>query len=162
MENKGQIEEISKKTSKNGGEFYKLKIAGHNYSVFDKTPAYDSLEAKEYKLNETVGFDYTETPGNFNGKPVTYKNIVAILKVAQPTTAPSAAPTETKAPDWDAKDRRIVRMASLNTAVKLVKTNFMALPDEVQKGGVSPALVMGIAKQFEEWVYRQEPKGDEE
>ena len=161
MENKGNIESISVNTGKNGKTFYKLKINGHNFSIFADTEAYNQLATNQFKTGETVGYDYTETPGSFNGKAITYKNIVKFTKTeqAQHVNLPNQSqPTQAK-PDnsdvWERKDRRIVRMASINAAVELMKINFPALSEEVQAGGVSPTLILGLAKQFEEWVYRE-------
>ena len=161
MENKGLIEELATKQNKNGESFFKLKIAGHNYSVFDQTTAYDQLKANEFKLGETVGFDYTETPGSFAGKPITYKNIVSFVKVAQPVAGLTQSGTITQsntgtqpvdASVWEKKDQRIVRMASINAANELLRTNQLAMPDEAKM--ITEVSLFKLAGMIEAWVYR--------
>lgn len=163
---KGQITEVARKEGTKG-DYFTIKLAGRNYTIFAKTEAFDTLSDKLVKLNDFAEIEFSETQGTFKGAPVTYKNGLKIIKVE---TMPSQSnvtydPKATITPSneiWAAKDRRIVRMASINAAIELIKNNFTALPKEVQQAGVAPTVVMAIAKQFEEWVYRTDPEVDKD
>jgi hypothetical protein len=163
MENKGILESIAKKPTKTGKEFYEFKVAGLTFRSFDDAEAFKQIEAKEFKLGETVGYDYTETPGTYTDKSgatksTTYRNIVKFVKAPQPTLADIAAgpkPTTNAPVDasiWEAKDRRIVRMASINAANELLRTNQIAMPEEARM--ISEISLFKLAKMIEDWVYR--------
>lgn len=153
-----KIEEVSK-ISKNGKTYYKLKIDGHNFTAFDSCDGFAQLEKEEVKAGYEAEVEYTETQGSYQGKPVTYKNIVKFnnVKVGEPTQN-NGCSSSMKKEDWEAKDRRIVRMSCLSRAIEFFTMNY----DSVAGGGVSEESVISLARKFEEQYIYKDVKSDEE
>jgi hypothetical protein len=76
MEYIGKIESKEEKGSAKG-TFFKVKVNNLTFNVFNEK-LFPLL-----KLGDNVKVTYTESQGDFNGKPVTYKNVVNIEKSAQ-------------------------------------------------------------------------------
>lgn len=150
MELKGTIEEMSTKAGKNGN-YYKLKIKGQTFNVFSPTEAHEQIEMKEIKLGDTVIVDYTASPGEYQGQPVTYKNANKFTKTAAEVQTHTEAPAKT-GPDWDMKDRRITRLAAINSSIEFFKMNQTALPDQAK--AISEQSVFKMAEMIENWAYR--------
>lgn len=60
-------------------------------------------------------------------------------------TAP--APEKTSAPDWDAKERRMVRMNTLRHATELIADESMSIAEKIKA-------TKDLAKDFEAYVYQ--------
>ena len=151
-----KIEEVSK-ISKNGKEFYKLKIDGKTFTAFDSSEGFKQLENGDVSSGDSCKVEFTEKEGEYAGKPVTYRNIVKFdaVEAGEPIKSSSSqASSVGSKPDWDAKDRRIVRMASISRAIEFYAMNRENIANEV----ISDESVLGMAKKFEEWVYRSEEK----
>jgi len=73
----------------------------------------------------------------------------------QPSQTPKK---EKKEVDWDAKERRMVRMNSLSHATEIVKTS---VKDDVGEDSMAQ-LVTKVAEQLENWVYRKNNSSTEE
>jgi hypothetical protein len=148
MEIKGKIEHLEQAKTKTDKTYIKLKVQGKSFNVFytkDNNSLRD-LEHGKYQIGSPVKITYEQ-----NGQYPEFKNI-------EPTTLEQVQETkETKeAPDWNAKDRRIVRMASINAANELLRTNQIALPDEAKM--ISEVTLFKLAEMIENWVYRETPK----
>lgn len=76
--NKEFIGKIEGKEEKVGskGTFYKLKVGNLTFNDFEGV-------AVNVSLNDNIKVIYSESQGTFNGKPVTYKNVVSIEKTIE-------------------------------------------------------------------------------
>jgi len=151
------VEEISK-IEKNGKTFYKVKADGRSFTCFDSVEGFKQLEDGLIKSGMNCKIEYTETQGEFNGSPVTYKNIVKFSEIGTaapvktPTIIPATAKKEVSDDVWAKKDRRITRMSCLARAIEFIALNKEDLPDGT---GVSEDTIINIAKKFEtQYVYK--------
>jgi len=151
-ENKGIIEEILLSSGAKG-DFYKLNIGGKTYNCFDNTDAFGQLSKKEFVRGELVGFDYSEHPGTSkSGQPITYKNLLKLIKVAQ-ATGPQPTQithiTQNTQTTQDMRETRIVRMNSLTNAIAFFELNHNA------NVTVQSMNVIELAAYFEAWINRE-------
>ena len=155
-ENKGIIEEILLSSGAKG-DFYKLNIGGKTYNCFDNTDAFGQLSKKEFVKGELVGFDYSEHPGTSkSGQPITYKNLLKLIKVAQgikvaqDLSFKGPQPTQiTQITQNDMRETRIVRMNSLTNAIAFFELNHNA------NVIVQSMNVIELAAYFEAWINRE-------
>jgi len=149
------VEEISK-IEKNGKTFYKVKADGRSFTCFDSVEGFKQLEDGLVKSGMNCKIEYTENQGEFQGKPVTYKNIVKFSEIGNEvlrTITPKVEGNKTVSDDvWAKKDRRITRMSCLARAIEFIALNKEDLPDGT---GVSEDTIINIAKKFEtQYVYK--------
>lgn len=154
------IEEVSK-VNKNGKDFYKLKIDGKSFTAFDSSEGFVQLENGDVKAGCNAKVEFSEKQGEYKGKPVTYRNIVKFEDVKKGEEKPVNNVNNNKGVDWDAKDRRIVRMSCLTRAIEFFELNKERMKDDFP-GVINEQAVINIARKFEtEYVYGK-VKGDEE
>ena len=80
----GIIEQRDVKEANNGGQRISLKLGGKSYSAFSNSIASDVAERLEsVRQGDNVKIVFTEKPGTWQGKSVTYRNINDIEKVIQ-------------------------------------------------------------------------------
>ena len=152
----GVIEELTYKEGSKGW-FFKLKIDGRNYNVFEKSypageevKAFAQLEAKEFKTGEAIEFEYSEhTVGE-----TTYKNLLKLIKMeAKEAEAVVKKSTETR----DKTGTQIVRMNALTNAIGFCELNkeviAMNLKEQLNQI-IEEKTVLNLAERFENWVKR--------
>ena len=83
------VMEKSIKETKKGDEYFVFQVKqnkndkyGKNFSWFNVEDA-DLEIPKSIKKNMYVDIEYSESEGNFNGKPVTYRNVVTMQAVSE-------------------------------------------------------------------------------
>jgi len=147
-----KIEEVAK-IEKNNKVYYKLKIDGRNFTTFDSVEGFKQLEDGLVKAGYEAQVEYTETDGTFQGKPVKYKNVVKFSEIKEGVAEPKAIPVkDDKEVDWDAKERRKLRVDCLDRAIDLCAVN-----SDKSENLVTIEAVVKIAKKFEtEYVYGDE------
>ena len=176
-----KIESISLQTGKKG-KFYKLKADGRNYTAFDNTEAFKQLNEDLFQIDDDVKLDYTEVPGEFDGKPITYKNLkkITLLESAdgeenerekvnvQTNNVRAAKPSvgnqfPNRSDDyWDDKEARIIMQNSLKHATDWVSINAEALREKCNDDKtITPTTVIGVAKEYFEavWAARKPESG---
>jgi hypothetical protein len=80
----GIIEQRDVKEAQNGGQRISLKLGGKSYSAFSNSIPSDVAERLEsVRQGDNVKIVFTEKPGTWQGKSVTYRNINDIEKVIQ-------------------------------------------------------------------------------
>lgn len=151
------IEEISK-VNKNGKDFYKLKIDGKSFTVFDSSEGFTQLENKEVESGCDAKVEFSEKEGSFQGKPVVYRNIIKFENVKKGESKSVNNSVNSNSVDWDAKDRRIVRMSCLTRAIEFFELNKEQINKNLGNTEgltiVSEESVINVAKKFEtEYVY---------
>ena len=146
------VEEISK-IEKNGKTFYKVKADGRSFTCFDSVEGFKQLEDGLVKSGMSAKIEYTENQGEFQGKPVIYKNIVKFSEIGKVVEAPKVEVNKTVSDDvWAKKDRRITRMSCLARAIEFLELNKSSVPEG---SGFNEDMVIRIAKKFEkEYVYK--------
>ena len=128
MKAKGKINNLEKKETKTGKTFWLMEIGGKKFSSFEEPKA---------REGEVIHFEYVEKNGYLNIKRIYHE---------QPDYSEPAPKTDTKpAPDWDAKERRMVRMSVLRGLCSA-----MAGKEE----GLNISDLLKAAEKMEEWVYR--------
>lgn len=169
MEIIGRINKIENAMTKANKSYAKLDVAGTHFNIFytkDNTHLRD-IENGKYKIGDVVKVTY-----EMNGKYTDFKNIeVSTLPLINSQTPTPQTPSQ--APDWAAKDRRIVRQSSherageaINIAISIININ-LARMDENQM--ISEVTVFGLARKvaetmidlsklFEENAYRESDK----
>ena len=137
---KGEVLKKSPWTSKTGNDFLFFKIKGQANDFSLK----EVEKGKEIEQGDFVMINYSEDE---QGRP----QIVTIEKTVVEETVSADKPVGQKvtngAPNWDAKDKRMVRMNTLNRAV-----------DMYVAGKIEKEEVIGTAQKFEDWVYGKETK----
>jgi hypothetical protein len=104
----GVIKDISTKRDKNGNEFVLLELlqAGNEYPTRlrcfneDLVPRFANA-----RVDQAIGVEYSEKPGTYEGKAITYRTIEGLYKASEqpPSRAPSSvaqAPTQARAGGW--------------------------------------------------------------
>jgi len=80
----GIIEQRDVKEANNGGQRISLKLGGKSYSAFSNSIPSDVAERLEsVRQGDNVKIVFTENPGTWQGKSVTYRNINDIEPVIQ-------------------------------------------------------------------------------
>jgi hypothetical protein len=80
----GIIEQRDVKEANNGGQRISLKLGGKSYSAFSNSIPSDVAERLEsVRQGDNVKIVFTEKPGTWQGKSVTYRNINDIEPVIQ-------------------------------------------------------------------------------
>lgn len=149
-----KIEESSK-IEKNGKTYYKLKIDGKAFTAFDSSEAFGQLERGEVKAGYEAKVLYNESPGSFQGRSITYRNINVFEDIKEGEVSNNSGSMSKE--EWLEKDVRIVRQSCLSRAIEFFEMNKERLDIE---GLVNGQAVINQAKQFEEYVWSK--KGDEE
>ena len=151
-----KVEEISK-IEKNGKIFYKLKIDNKAFTAFDSSDAFKQLDEGKIKVGFDTKVNFTETPGTYQGKPITYRNINFFedIKEGVPMVDNGSKSNMSKE-EWLEKDVRIVRMSCLTRAIEYFELNKERMGEVV---GVIPSqTIVNQAKFFEEYVMAKDVK----
>ena len=152
----GTIQDIAFKYTNEGNEFAEVSLdVGRQYPV--KCRAFDEDLVKRVhnaKKGQDAGFLINETKGSYQGKEVTYRNIVGITQAdpASNPPPPKAKPTQSaqSASSVSDHDRQesIQRQVSLKCAVDLAANGILIPEGEQTIVGV----VLDAAETFALWL----------
>ena len=141
------ISKLEKLQAKNGSPYISIHdTAGEKYSVWpnpENKALFETASRLQVGRKISIGF---ETNGNFkNATMIVPSDDVSLAEVFAPITKGIPPPFN------DKKDRRISRLASINSAI--------AFFDMLQHYGVKEIpngqKVLDTASEFEAWVYRE-------
>jgi len=128
-----------------------LKVNGTNYSTFSNSVPNDVAERLEHiKAGDEVELTYKTTEGTWQGKPVTYRNIVDAIKVTRPDGEPPSARVEPERPraagrsTGDGRESPDVRVRSMALAY--------AKDKHIQAGDWDNESIIVTAKRFEQYI----------
>jgi hypothetical protein len=145
MNKTGIIKAKEEKVKQDGDIFYKYKV-----EIDGKELTMSDFSGFNLELNKTYDIDWTEKEGEYNGSPITYRNIT--LATLSGVQKPVVTPANNYKPNQPDKDTKIGRMAALNTATEIVSIVYKNKLAENKDLIVSE--IIDLAEKLEQWVNR--------
>jgi hypothetical protein len=145
MNKTGMIKAKEEKVKQDGDIFYKYKV-----EIDGKELTMSDFKGLNLHLNKTYDLDYEEKEGEFNGQPITYRNINMAIESKE--QKPVVTPANNYKPNQPDKDTKIGRMAALNTATEIVSLVYKNKLAENKDLIVSE--IIDLAEKLEQWVNR--------
>jgi len=151
------------RVEKNEKVYYKMKAGGRTFTAFDNSEAFQQLVNKEFKQNDEVTLDFTDTPGGIvNGKQITFHNLVKITKGVKsggptPSSGVKSESGSVEKVDWEGKEKRMIRMNALRHAIGFFEINESRMKDAFPNV-IPENAVINVARVFEKYIFEEEKK----
>ncbi len=156
-EGKGIVEEKSEHITKKQDKYWKFKIGGKTYSIFE-------FEAgKGISVGDEVQMYWTEKEGSYEGKPITYRNLNSISSIGDSRISKTDAELEQENKQVDKaiggsgeppkstfgtiqqeRERKIVKQTCIKAAAKFLSNKDSSISE-----------LITIAEKLESWVYKK-------
>ncbi len=141
----GIIEEKSEQLDKNKKLYFKWKISGKTYNWFTADDKPGEETAKGISIGDGVKGVVTLNDGDYNGKPITYRNINEMHKEEIPQTVQTNEEIQQEKPEAEKMDMKVLDMKTKEAdkfELGMAKNNAMVWMGAFSKGTGSPVEIL--------------------